>query len=1122
MKDNQLHNTELQEKAVETFDLKKIKELLDKLKNNKSLSKKDFENIDKQDNNLSETEKKLYEKLWDTKSIISFLEWVINILEKKDSILSTSWKSIWLKQWWETSLWIQAASQKWLWNISKYEISAFKISKKILDWKPLILWNIVNNKELNTKLNKIWEKFKNKEELLKNREARLQILNIDASMLKLCPQIRFKAWTFTYLYELKKEIVEIENKELAKQLKWYLPKDKISNILNWDCKSENLEKILLEKWMNEEQIKNILYHNSLTWLNKDRLDLRDIIKDKDITIYQLENLKQDKLKNFLDKNFSQEDKKKILTILQKINYNKKQIEINNILKSWTEWYNYFSNEYYLNNQKKIKFITKPNKFIEVIKFLKTKWNISKWFYDISNPKLRKNFQLISKFYEISDYNIIFSDLKEVDFSTLKDEEKEKFLNMIINKDFFYTYIELNKNFIDINKIKDTKLKNKINEYLNFKYTQVENPIFWAENNIIQILNNDKYLLNKLKKNPIKILEEYLNNYDINIINKYPKSFKYILSNKNLVDEIVVKDKSLKFYKNILNSKQKAEHSISYTKLVLSWKNDSIKEKDVDLAFLEFKDIPNLIQIYDLIKKPPKWDKLIQDLLKRPLFRLTLSNFQIEHREDIISLKWKNKIKLNEIFQEHLKTLEEERNKYKMIYNKSELKNTLSNNNNDIINNIYNNKDFINYLSIQQSEIQWPIVWIIRLTLWEWWENENIDEYISIIANSITQEELAKKLKEINSFIKMQIEIETKNIFNNIPEDLRKKLIKISFLNNKWSINWKNIYDFLNEYKKNNPKSTLTDKEIVNLYFKTIFKNPILNKNDIDIINKSLLSNIWKLWNSSLNINWIGWLTEMWLNQYINNKKIDAIEHDKEIYEAYKQKNYEKVNKLEKEYYKKLEQKEKNNKEESNKEKNNKNQKNINYDNYTINKSSDNNYTINIDWEKIDWLTKDEIETLWVKKDKKWEIIIENKEALKNLINMKETLESIWIDFAWKYRNELINIMKSSKGFMWMQMDLNDKNLINHTELNNYLRFILTIIWENPDTTLMWNKQKIRQLNDYSQTNKNKNTMKWWLSKVWEKFIDMWFLTTNWTLQTNWSANLNYHISNRKNNIEKKS
>jgi len=92
------------------------------------------------------------------------------------------------------------------------------------------------------------------------------------------------------------------------------------------------------------------------------------------------------------------------------------------------------------------------------------------------------------------------------------------------------------------------------------------------------------------------------------------------------------------------------------------------------------------------------------------------------------------------------------------------------------------------------------------------------------------------------------------------------------------------------------------------------------------------------------------------------------------------------------------------------------------------------------------------------------------------------------------------------------MNLNDKNLIDNTELNNYLKFILTIIWENPDTTLMWNKQKIRLLNNYSETNKNKNLMKWWLWKVWEKFINMWFLTNDWTLQTNWSANMNYYIS----------
>jgi len=67
-------NFDLKQQALKEFELEDVKELLAKNKKSIFTSKNDFLGLDKDDNSLSETEKKLYEQSKEALDIVKFLE----------------------------------------------------------------------------------------------------------------------------------------------------------------------------------------------------------------------------------------------------------------------------------------------------------------------------------------------------------------------------------------------------------------------------------------------------------------------------------------------------------------------------------------------------------------------------------------------------------------------------------------------------------------------------------------------------------------------------------------------------------------------------------------------------------------------------------------------------------------------------------------------------------------------------------------------------------------------------------------------------------------------------------------------------------------------------------------
>jgi hypothetical protein len=66
-------NIDLQQASKE-FNLEDIKALLEKFKTNQYITEQDFAKLDKNDENLSENENKIYNKLMKTKEVINILE----------------------------------------------------------------------------------------------------------------------------------------------------------------------------------------------------------------------------------------------------------------------------------------------------------------------------------------------------------------------------------------------------------------------------------------------------------------------------------------------------------------------------------------------------------------------------------------------------------------------------------------------------------------------------------------------------------------------------------------------------------------------------------------------------------------------------------------------------------------------------------------------------------------------------------------------------------------------------------------------------------------------------------------------------------------------------------------
>lgn len=148
------------------------------------------------------------------------------------------------------------------------------------------------------------------------------------------------------------------------------------------------------------------------------------------------------------------------------------------------------------------------------------------------------------------------------------------------------------------------------------------------------------------------------------------------------------------------------------------------------------------------------------------------------------------------------------------------------------------------------------------------------------------------------------------------------------------------------------------------------------------------------------------------------------------------------------------------------------------------------------------------ETIEISKEEK-QTVENNPEALKNLIDTKEKLELLGLDFVWKNRTEMIFLMKNTPWFDDTgKIEITDKDYLNKSEFNHLLKFILFKTTWKYWGDYFTNMLKIREINGENELNNKRNFISG-LSNVWQKFVDLWFLTQSGTLAFNWKSTKSY-------------
>ena len=1010
------NNPDLEQKALEEFNIEDVKDLLEQLKEGsiKDL-KQEIKELDDNDTQLSETEKKLYEQSKEALDIVNFLEWLVKQLEIK-----------------ENNDFIESDS-----DILNIEAENMNVEQA----KRALKYTNDNYKQIDER--NVW----------------------------------FFSYTLATIDDYKE--IHIFQEKLIKKIfesnwwvldegAWYdkdwnlfwFNKEKWNYIITLKEFSSNLEKKEIKDINSKALASYFLYLDSIWKLNE--RTLMDIMwKEK------FNNLKElwEKDKNTLAQ-----------TLLKKSWLN----NITETLSLWLEWYNHFSNEYYLKNKENIIKISNKKKFLEAIIFIKEK-NPTEYllFISFANPSFRNDFNLLKKFYKINKEKFSYSSIKDINFNLLNKNEKIEFLEMI-NKDVLN--IILLQNETSIRNLKYKKYTDKLNNLKN--NNKISEDVFFED----ESTKTDNTLIKKIKDNTedwIKILEDL--STTITDITKLPKTFNYILSNEKLIN-LYLKNHSYLY--NLLPIDKQKKHNLEYIDSVLKHSNYIAR----DLAILQFIDLDNLINAYQKIKKEAP--NIIQDLLSRPLFKLTLINSQKEHQGEIEWLSEKNKNILKEILldiKDYWKKIKE----FKTTYNDSKFKDTLeTNKNNNYINKLYQNKDFLNFLKKQNIKIQWAIVEISEITLWNWSEWKNIEDYLSIIAENKNKGDFKKILKDINTYINENILSTKEDIKNTEIEDEDKELLQKYLKEGKPDIDkiHKDFLSYLIIKRKEWKKISNNDYE---KYLNEFLEEKWINKiSDKEILNR--------------------------IEDYLKAKKWQEIfenitkESDK-LYKVLKSWDKEKIKEFFKEidsnYYSNLENEVKEYEEKEKIEKhlesiNNRNIVDITYgiDFDSIPSKITENNSIKINWNEINNISKEEFEQLEIKDWKVW-----NPEALKNLVDMNQKLDELWLEFVWENRKSIIKIMNNNSEFKASKVNANDTDLMDKREFNVLLQFILKINWEkNPSNIESDNYAKILKINNIWAISDKKDTFSW-LSNIWKKFIEIWFFNSSWWINISWENNLRQYV-----------
>ena len=411
--------------------------------------------------------------------------------------------------------------------------------------------------------------------------------------------------------------------------------------------------------------------------------------------------------------------------------------------------------------------------------------------------------------------------------------------------------------------------------------------------------------------------------------------------------------------------------------------------------------------------------------------------------------------------------------FKTTYDESEFKNTLEKKKNyNSINKLYENDEFIKYLIKLDYRIQWPIIWICRITLWDWWEWESIKDYLSNIEEYKNKDEFEKILKDINTFINENILSTKEDIKNTEINNENKKLLKEYLKEDKTNID-KIHKDFLSYLKIKKEKlgkkwinkiSNNDYEKYLNEFLEKKWINKISDKNLLNKIEDYLIVKKWQK-----NINYIE-------------------QNSKKLYEVLKSWKEEKIDnffkEVDKNYYSNLENEVKEYEEKERIEKHlesiNSEQENsiVKKQNYSFSPESW-IITTNENWETDSFKLSEQDRDL----------IKEKPKLLAQIIEFHKILSELWLSNLWEIKDKIFQaITNKYPGSFELKWDYLNKN-----ETFIFLNAILKSVWKKTidinSTTVDWFENTFKKKNNFQfNWGMKDDILKKWESNIEEIFF----------------------------------
>ncbi len=834
---------------------------------------------------------------------------------------------------------------------------------------------------------------------------------------------------------------------------------------------------LLEFWKNNKQdwkaeklIKDFLL--------KKESEIKQLLQTKDINIENLQSKNTEEIQKILrNKKLSEENIKQVIELIK---FKRNMEFTKKILSFGLKWYNKLDTKYFFKNPEELVMITNKNKFLEVIKSIKDLKNLN---YAYVNDIFKTDFDVLYELYKKRkelepDYKFSFVQVKNIDIKELSKEQLKNFIN-IVDKSIIDYYIEnwiiteeiLKNIWVNFNKYSNNKNfiinKKDIVDY----YDNIDD----LDDKEKQILDNSLYKI--IDEKGINKLIETLEIEEEESINFLflPKTLNKILRNPNNIKKIIKIDPS--FYLKALDFKKQSnkEYNIIYLQSLIDNNFLDENEQIQYLSKIRFDTVENALEIFKKLKERNK-ENIIKQLIRKPKFKSILYNFFLKKTLEIQDFikkypeyEWQIQ-EIQELFQKYNADL---RNIWKYTKEKKEQIKKLNINkiNKLEIDNIKISEQTLNYIKklINENDESIKNTIILKLA-----EKYSYKEYVLLIDSIIkqTKQETTQKTQQLANIINKSI-----------------------------TADYSNQWDFLKKL------GLLTDKEFdpdkfIDLFEKRFIEESNRLKKDNQKINKEKLQQ--KVLNSLLqwcsNENLRKHLSTIINTSISSKKKIQYLQiiKEKEVYQIAKKWDIKELNKIvekynieaEAKYYKKLKQKYNIKETETNN-----NQAYLKNSISSISSSNWNHSFTTSSWITIDWIGNKEFKQLQIEEkiDKNWKKIIKiwNPEALNNLINLKETLKELNLDFVWKYKENFYKAMRNIKWFA--EINNLDWDNISKYELLNLLNFILKVIWEDWDfKDEEAAKQKIREINWWwiAWRKKDVFTELW---PIWTIFEQKWYL-----------------------------